>query len=677
MATQGDMKAPLRGEAPTPVSEGSASPGGRSNFSAVRQRSAEFERSASADHGDVENGASRRLSMEWKDLDFAIGDKRILKSLTGLVAPGRLTGVLGPSGSGKSTLMNVLAGRQRTNAPGMSFSGTVTAAGRVIDPVDFRSSVAYVMQDDALLPTETPREYLTLSAKMRLPGTISEQERSALVEDILKTLHLTGCAETIVGSALVKGISGGERKRTAVGVELITNPKLLFLDEPLSGLDSYAAFTLMQAMKDLAKANVPVFLTVHQPSSDIFAMFDDIILLHEGEVCYHGPVDAVVQHFGTLGFPCPANFNPADHIMFTIQRESPEKIAKIKTSWHACELAKNLVSEVVKAQAEAVTGSRAPPPPRGVGFFGALQALLRREARAFFRNKGIIGARFGMASFLSILYAWLFAGTGSADRGSDGPCLAGNFNGANCFADTQAHYGTLVSLAISSMMGAAQPIMLTFPSERPVFLREYAAQQYGVVPYFISKTLVEAPVVLGTQILTFLIAYWIMDLQGNFVMLVLYAWLLGIASSSLALIIGCGVASAEKAIQFGPLVLLPQMLFSGLFVPVGKVPQSLRWVQYLCPLKYAINLLEITEFRYVKNELDECVKLYKDETRCYSTDPFNMSPYPGAATQNGVLAAQSVDWDEETLGLMMLLILFVAFRLIATFVLWRKGKYVF
>jgi len=179
-------------------------------------------------------------------------------------------------------------------------------------------------------------------------------------------------------------------------------------------------------------------------------------------------------------------------------------------------------------------------------------------------------------------------------------------------------------------------------------------------------------VVLAAQVITFLISYWIMGLQGNFVQLVTYAWLLGIASSSLALIVGCAVASAEKAIQFGPLVLLPQMLFSGLFVPVGKVPESLRWVRYLCPLKYSIDLLEITEFRYVKEALDNCSVMY-NEALCYGP----ASPVPGAALQNGLLKAQSVEWNDETFALIMVLLLFVGFRMIATFVLWRKGRYVF
>jgi ABC-type multidrug transport system ATPase subunit len=110
-----------------------------------------------------------QMSLEWKDLTFAIGEKTILNQITGHIEPGKLTCVLGPSGSGKSTLMNVLAGRQNTSAGNMSSSGVITSSGLVVNPVDFRGNVAYVMQDDSLMGTETPRECLAFSASMRLP----------------------------------------------------------------------------------------------------------------------------------------------------------------------------------------------------------------------------------------------------------------------------------------------------------------------------------------------------------------------------------------------------------------------------------------------------------------------------------------------------------------------------
>jgi len=615
-------------------------------------------------------------SMEWSRLSFTIGQHKILSNISGMIEPGRLTGVFGPSGSGKTTLLNILAGRQNTKAANMTLTGEITTAGSHVDPVSFRGNIAYVMQDDALLPFETPRECFRFSASMRLAQSISAVEREAFVQQLLSTLSLERCASTIVGSELVKGLSGGERKRTSVGIELITNPKMLFLDEPLSGLDSYAAYTLVVALKELAQANVPVLCTVHQPSSEIFAMFDDVIMLHAGEITFHGPSNRISAHFDNLGFPCPSNFNPADHVMFLMQKESSDKMRQIKDSWLQCDISLKMQAKIEALQrrgASAEQTAASGRSGRSTGFCKQVCMLLARELRGTIRNKGILYARFGMALFLAALYGWLFSGSASqGDKvdSSEPNCVKDNFDAGGCTGDFQAHFGTLVSLSIMAMMGAAQPVILQFPQERPVFLREYAAHQYGVLPYFISKTLVEMPVVLMSQILTFAVTYFWMGLKGNVLLLVGVSWLLGIASSSLALLVGCGVASAQKAIQLAPLTLIPQMLFSGLFVPVAKIPLSLRWARYLCPLKYAINLLTIVEFQYVKKTWDDCEEHPPEASSC-------VAEYPGDFLRLQLVKTQSVYWDEWLKYLLALLGLFALFRIIATILLWRKGKYVF
>ena len=130
--------------------------------------------------------------------------------------------------------MNVLAGRS-ASAPGINIHGHVSVDGCEVDPVKYRKNIAYVMQDDALMATATPREALKFSASLRLSGP-SSAEIDVLVHDTLKTLGILECADVSIGNVMIKGISGGQRKRTSVGVELITNPSLLLLDEPTSGL---------------------------------------------------------------------------------------------------------------------------------------------------------------------------------------------------------------------------------------------------------------------------------------------------------------------------------------------------------------------------------------------------------------------------------------------------------
>merc|ERR1719414_1255666 len=165
-----------------------------------------------------------------------------------------------------------------TRRNGMEFSGHVSFSGSKVEPARVRSAIAYVMQEDALPAMMTPRELLRASAVLRLPGG-GQQEYTEQVNALLAALRLEKCADTYVGSQLVKGLSGGEKKRTAVAVELITKPKMIFLDEPLSGLDSYAAFTMVQVLDELAQHGCSVLCTIHQPSSEIFQTFDKVICL--------------------------------------------------------------------------------------------------------------------------------------------------------------------------------------------------------------------------------------------------------------------------------------------------------------------------------------------------------------------------------------------------------------
>ena len=161
----------------------------------------------------------------WCNVSFKVGEKVILDNCYGNVPAGSVCAILGPSGSGKSSLLNVLAGRS-ASAPGIIVDGSVTVANQIIHPVNFRQHIAYVMQDDSLMPTATPREALEFSAHLRLPPSTTNEEIKTLVEKTIVDLGLENCADVMIGGALIKGISGGQRKRTSIGVEIITDPSV-------------------------------------------------------------------------------------------------------------------------------------------------------------------------------------------------------------------------------------------------------------------------------------------------------------------------------------------------------------------------------------------------------------------------------------------------------------------
>ncbi|KAF4671642.1 hypothetical protein FOL47_001379 [Perkinsus chesapeaki] len=528
-------------------------------------------------------------SLEWSHVTFKIGDKTILNDCTGFLRPGELTAVLGPSGSGKSTLMNILGGRQRTKGRGKSFDGAVSFCGQVDEPVKFRSRIAYVMQDDALIATSTPREILEFSAKLRLGAkqNIARSEMKALVKDLIDSLRLTSCSETLIGNELIKGVSGGERKRTSVGVELITKPDMIFLDEPLSGLDSYAAFTTVTVLKELAETGVPVMITVHQPSSEIYQLFDNVMILSAGEVVYYGKTGRVPEFFERhAGLTCPSNFNPADFVLFALQTEPRDVIDRLVLAYKKSSERDIMpsIDAVRKTHKELVMEKKAPGRASLVAQF---RELLYREIQSTLRNPVVLVMRYMILLVLGLVFGLIFFDVGQKQDQTFWLSNAAEF---------QSYFGAVVALNIMAMMGSAQTTVLAFPAQRGIFLREYAANMYSAVPYVISKTIVELPLAFMDSLFLMIITYWLMNLQGNFMLWVLTLWLINLCAASLAQVLGAACNSAAQAIQVLPLLTVPQILFGGIFTPVDNIPVWLRWLQYVCFLKYGVNITYLIEF---------------------------------------------------------------------------------
>lgn len=168
----------------------------------------------------------------------------------------------------------------------------------------------------------TVRECLEFAAKLKLPGTI--EQKMDRVEKILTELRLTKCQNTKIGGPLVKGVSGGERKRTSIGVELITDPNLIFLDEPTTGLDSFTATSVMETLKELANQGRTIIQTIHQPNSDIFEMFDRLMLMAKGKIIYFNEARLAVDYFSGINFKCPELSNPSDYFMSIMSIETIE-----------------------------------------------------------------------------------------------------------------------------------------------------------------------------------------------------------------------------------------------------------------------------------------------------------------------------------------------------------------
>ena len=228
----------------------------------------------------------------------------MLHGVSGEALPGEVLVLMGPSGSGKTTLLNSLHPERR----GEHCGGLVTINGFPLRKA-FKRIIAYVLQEDLFYPGLTVRETLTCTARLRLGG--SEAAKRAAVVDIIATLGLQKCADSPIMLC-----SGGEKKRTSIAAEMLTDPSLLLLDEPTSGLDSTTAAALVKTLKQVARdGGRTVVASIHQPSSPVFASFDNVMLLCDGQTVFYGPPAATVPYFASLGYQCPATYNPADFLM--------------------------------------------------------------------------------------------------------------------------------------------------------------------------------------------------------------------------------------------------------------------------------------------------------------------------------------------------------------------------
>lgn len=253
-------------------------------------------------------------ALQFENVLYTLGGKQILNSIHGVARPGEITAIMGASGAGKTTFLDILA---RKNKRG-EVSGDFFVNGEKVGDVDFRSVVGFVDQEDTMLPTLTVHETILNSALLRLPRDMTRASKEQRVTEVEKQLGIFHIKDSLIGSeeGNGRGISGGEKRRVGIACELVTSPSILFLDEPTSGLDAYNAFNVIECLVTLAKDfKRTVIFTIHQPRSNIVALFDRLILLAKGRPVFSGPFAECQEYFDRIGYPCPPGFNIADFLV--------------------------------------------------------------------------------------------------------------------------------------------------------------------------------------------------------------------------------------------------------------------------------------------------------------------------------------------------------------------------
>ncbi|XP_041995410.1 ABC transporter G family member 28-like [Salvia splendens] len=281
---------------------------------------------------DLEFSSRPPIEVFFQDLAITLKgkNKHLLRCVTGKLVPGHVSAVMGPSGAGKTTFLSALLGK----AAGCTITGSILINGKNEPMQSYKRIIGYVPQDDIVHGNLTVEENLWFSARCRLAADLEKFEKVLVVERVIESLGLQHIRDSLVGTIEKRGISGGQRKRVNVGLEMVMEPSLLILDEPTSGLDSSSSLLLLRALRREALEGVNICMVVHQPSYTLYRMFDDLILLAKGGLTvYHGPVKKVEDYFSGLGIVVPERVNPPDYyidILEGIVKPSANATVKFK-----------------------------------------------------------------------------------------------------------------------------------------------------------------------------------------------------------------------------------------------------------------------------------------------------------------------------------------------------------
>jgi len=537
--------------------------------------------------------------IEWSELSVEAGEKTLLSDVSGSAQPGRLLAVMGPSGSGKSTMLKAIAGR----LTGVSrVEGVVRIDGEPSER-GARNVAAFVAQSDEFYPYSTVRETLTFAARLRLPRSMSLREKEAAVEATIARTGLTRAADTIVGDGKkIVGCSGGERRRLSIALELLESPEAIFLDEPLSGLDSYAAERVAKTLRNLANEGCTVVVVVHQPSGALFDLFDDLLLIAEGTLAYHGPIADVDKFFAAVGAPRPSYSAKAEHVLAAVSVDYETKEAADKTRAMVADIIRKFKLMMTRAPiVKYLSGKGKGKGPddennnqnnnNNNGNGNNLKpkaSLMEQYALLYGRAVKDIGRAKGpnlIKASQQITSALVYGGIYSLDLSQ---------------RSIQDRFGLLSLCVIGPTNLALAGTIRTFPREKTIVSDERAKGMYGALPYLLSKIVAELPVATVLSSMFGAVLYPLVNLRKSlrkFMVFLGVSTLNTVTASALGLLIGAVAPSQDTALALFPVAIILNVVFNGMNLSVESTPKLLRWLPNLSICRWAFEGLALNEFR--------------------------------------------------------------------------------
>ncbi|XP_055606138.1 protein white isoform X2 [Uranotaenia lowii] len=580
--------------------------------------------------------------------------KHLLKNVTGMAKSGELLAVMGSSGAGKTTLLNALSFR---SPPGVKISPMSVRAlnGVPVNAEQLRARCAYVQQDDLFIPALTTREHLIFQAMLRMGKDVPKSIKLVRVAEVLQELSLTKCADTVIGApGRIKGLSGGERKRLAFASETLTDPHLLLCDEPTSGLDSFMAHSVLQVLKGMAMKGKTIVLTIHQPSSELYCLFDKILLMAEGRVAFLGSPYQASEFFSQLGIPCPPNYNPADFYVQMLaiapnkEAECRDTIKKICDSFAVSPIARDIM-EVANA-GKNVEEQYYLQPMNGVSKTGyratwwtQFYYVLWRSWLTVLKDPMLVKVRLLQTAMVATLIGSIYFGQ-KLDQ--DGVM---NINGALFLFLTNMTFQNVFA------------VINVFSAELPVFLREKRSRLFRVDTYFLGKTIAEVPLFIAVPFVFTSITYPMIGLQSggwHYLVTLFIVTLVANVATSFGYLISCASSSISMALSVGPPVIIPFLIFGGFFLNSASVPSYFQYLSYLSWFRYANEALLINQWSTVDEGAIACSR---GNVTCPSSGQI-------------ILETFNFHVEDFTFDIICLSSLIVIFRLGALFCLWLRSR---
>ncbi|KAK7400506.1 hypothetical protein VNO78_11715 [Psophocarpus tetragonolobus] len=575
--------------------------------------------------------SSKGKGLLWEK-EVGLEETLVLKGVSGVTFPGEILAILGPSGCGKTTLLTALGGRLNDGIT----RGSITYNGKPLSN-SVKQNLGFVAQHDVFYPHLSVSETLVFSALLRLPNSVSKEEKILKAQAVMNELDLTHCKDTIMGGPSLRGVSGGEWKRVSIGQQLLVNPSLLIVDEPTSGLDSTTARRIVLTLCKLAEDGRTVIMTIHQPSSKLFYMFQKILLLSDGRSLYFGKGEHVMNYFSTIGYSPSIAMNPTDFLIDLANGIHSENL----------EVDTNSTKQVLLAAFESNLGCQVRlelQMSRDSFHHNSKDEMFAKRCTTWWQQFTILLKRgfkerkneqFSAHKIWHVLALSFFSGFLWWQSGVD-------------------QMQNRVSLLFYyTQFGGFFPMVqsiFTFPLDRKMIIKERSSYMYRLSSYFIASTLVDLPLQLALPTLFVIITYWMGGLKASasiFFETLAVALLYALVSQGIGLAIGAVLVNNIKMVAtVGVVAMTLFVLVNGFFVQ--NTPAFVSWIKYISHSYYSYKLLLGSQFKDY------------DTYHCGPNVTCSVRNYP---------TIKHVGVDKHSFSVAALVAMLVGYRLIAYFAL--------